>query len=700
MGATRPQETPSCDQGTVGTLACERHGENHRVNVPRGQLAAVSVVAVVLTTLMAWPVLSAPTENIFGHALVGRHHDPFTVMRQFAGAAVAAPYLQPATDWAGRALAAVLPPIAAYNVVVLLSFPLAVVFAYLLAFEITRSTMASAIAGVAFAFSPFHVAHAAYHPHIAQIQWIPLFLLALWRCLHGFTMLRGTVLVLATGLVVLSNFYGGFIVIVLLPALVPLFWFSRSAKSEPAPRNPRDLIATSVVVVVLGVIALSAAYAAIPALFERPRDFRAQRAELFVYSARWWAHFIPPVDHVLLGSAARSVWRQHDVGGALLEQQLYLGLGFVSLAAAAFWSRLRNRTHPNLRVVPVLVVVAVIALVCSLSPEREIAGWRMVRPSAWLYQLAPMFRSYARFSVVVQLMVALLAGIGAHHLWYRGGKVARVAVVLFLSVGAVEYAPWPWRYRDVLPTSGHRWLTRQPREGLHVYDCSLLTRADQATSFLAGYPIMYANAASPDCDEPGIASRLGANGVTHVLLRSSHPGWRSLNAVATSGLRETFRSDDSLVLAVADAPSGVFVELLTGWYPRESSGAGIRRWSRGESSVTVTNRTGAPRQVEMVFGLSSFNVPRHVDVFVNGALAGTLSVSEAWADFRVGPVALMPGQTVFTLRSREPGATPYGRDATNPDTRPLAFALSSWSIGDQPPFAAPATIQVPDDHPG
>ena len=36
---------------------------------------------------------------------------------------------------------------------------------------------------MAYAFSPFHLAQAAYHPHIAQTQWMPLYLLALWRCL-------------------------------------------------------------------------------------------------------------------------------------------------------------------------------------------------------------------------------------------------------------------------------------------------------------------------------------------------------------------------------------------------------------------------------------------------------------------------------------------------------------------------------------
>ena len=72
---------------------------------------------------------------------------------------------------------------AAYNWLVLLSFPLSAAAAYLLARHLLLSPAGATVAALAYAFSPFHLAHAAYHPHIAQTQWMPLYLLALWRCL-------------------------------------------------------------------------------------------------------------------------------------------------------------------------------------------------------------------------------------------------------------------------------------------------------------------------------------------------------------------------------------------------------------------------------------------------------------------------------------------------------------------------------------
>ena len=159
---------------------------------------AVSAVALLVTVAIAAPVLRAPSERIFGMEIVGRHHDPFTVMEQFARPTRLGVYSQPVTDITGAALARVSGAVAAYNWLVLLSFPLSAAAAYLLARHLALSPAGALLAALLFAFSPFHLAHAAYHPHIAQTQWLPLYLLALWRCLDEATRARGGVPAAAT----------------------------------------------------------------------------------------------------------------------------------------------------------------------------------------------------------------------------------------------------------------------------------------------------------------------------------------------------------------------------------------------------------------------------------------------------------------------------------------------------------------------
>ena len=63
----------------------------------------------------------------------------------------------------------------AYNFIMLMTFPLAGLAMYLLAVYLTRNKWASFIAGLAYAFCPYHFAHAS-HITLANIQWMPLFI--------------------------------------------------------------------------------------------------------------------------------------------------------------------------------------------------------------------------------------------------------------------------------------------------------------------------------------------------------------------------------------------------------------------------------------------------------------------------------------------------------------------------------------------
>ena len=127
-------------------------------------------LAALIAAVIAAPVLRAPSDRIFGMPLAGHHHDPFTVMQQMTRPIAASLALQPATDLPGALIARAAGPVAAYNWLVLITFPLAAGAAYLLARHLLIPPVWAALAALAVAFSPFHLAQAAYHPHIAQVH--------------------------------------------------------------------------------------------------------------------------------------------------------------------------------------------------------------------------------------------------------------------------------------------------------------------------------------------------------------------------------------------------------------------------------------------------------------------------------------------------------------------------------------------------
>ena len=487
------------------------------------EVAAVSALAAIVTVAIAAPVLRAPSERVFGMEIVGRHHDPFTVMAQLERPITIGMYSQPVTDISGALLARLSGGVAAYNWLVLLSFPLSAAAAYLLARHLVLSPAGATVAAMAYAFSPFHVAHAAYHPHIAQTQWVPLYLLALWRCLDNASPAAVAFLGAATLGVTLSNFYGGLIAAVVTPIAVAAYWFAQvRLKPDPRTAGPHEKHTIDAPTwasrwgVSCSFAACGMAYASYVAgdVVVNGAAFASTRNDLFRYSAKWWSYLVPPVEHPLLGETVRRVWNAAGVREGLVEQQVSLGWGIVALGliAVSLWLVRRNprsdvRQPPSLARVPVLVIVAVVALMCSLSPEWTIGTFTFVRPSALLHDIVPMFRSYARFGVVVQLMAALLAGIGVDYLRRAGGRRAHIVGLALVTFAVFEYAVAPSAlWRDVLPTAAHRWVVQQP-ERMRVIDCMPLNQESESVQWLTGHRVALLGGATSDCMEPNLSQQ-------------------------------------------------------------------------------------------------------------------------------------------------------------------------------------------------
>lgn len=691
------------------------------MSVRAAEAAAVSALAVILTAGVAAPVLRAPSERIFGMPIVGRHHDPFTVMGQFSRPLRSGLSVQPLTDLPGALLARVSGPVAAYNWIVLITFPLSALAAFLLARYLALPPAAAGLAAVAVAFSPFHLAQAAYHPHIAQTQWIPLFFLALWRCLDRARPADVAVLALSAAAVTLSNLYGGLIAAVMTPVAVAAHWGLRS-RYEPGPL--RRLAITTVSLAVLAAAGLAYAFHAgeVAHAAGAPRASTGfARADLFLFSAKWWGYLVPPIAQPWAGRLAERVWASSGVPqAALLEQQVSLGWGLVALAAVAVFAwLLRGRTltpaglmacatnwsrafrsadlqapssgpgvaacaasqgahQPALATVPILALVAIAALFCSLSPERIIGPVTFTRPSAWLYPLAPLFRAYARFGVVVQLMTALLAAIGAAWLWGIGLRTPRIICAALVTLAAAEYAVWPpAMWRDVLPTTAHRWVAGQAT-AVRVLDCAPLTLESQSVQWLTAYRIVLHTEAFDDCTQPNLADKLAAGGFTHLLVRRrTQEGRRFADQGTVAGFRSAARFGDGEVFFVTAPAPVVFTAAMTGFYAREHAAGWTWRWAGSEGVWTVVNRRPHTVTARLDVELTSFDRPRQVVIMLDGRAVQTLVAAGGRGVSRIGPLVLTPGEHALAFHPEEP-AVVADELAGNGDPRPLSVGVGAW----------------------
>lgn len=618
----------------------------------------MGALALLATLLLAAPVLQAPSERIFGMETVGRHHDPFTVMAQLAQPAVASPYAQPVTDVPGRLMVRALGPVAGYNLLVLLTFPLAASAAYLLARHLTLPPPFALIAGVAFAFAPFHLAQAAYHVHVAQTQWIALYLLALWRALD-----RGApaaLLWLAAAIVgvTLSNFYGSLIAAVITPIAALGYW--AVLRHTAGAGRHLSLVVGTLVILAGGGLAL-AWLAGHPAVVD-PAGFGYPAADIPRYGAQWWSYFVPPLAHPLLGSLSAGFFNAAGIREGRLEQQVALGWGFLALAAAALvaWLRRDSQTAP-LIFVPVLAVVAVVAFACSVA-------------GGVLHSVVPMFRSFARFGVVVQLMTVLLAAIGAHRLWTSGRRPLRIACAALLAAGAAEYAVWPPSgARDVLPTAAHRWIMEQPG-ALRALDCAPLSVESGSVDWLSNQRISMRSQAFDECTAPDLAGRLAAGGYTHVIVRRGTPDARWIRTAGLpAGLTSAARFKDGQVFTASAAAATVYTARVNGFYPREYDNERTWLWMGAAATWDVMNTSAHTLIAALDVELSAFAGPRRLRVRIDGDEVQTIHVAEGRSVTRLESLILGPGRHTLTFEPLEPS----GR-ATGGDSRTLSFAFGPW----------------------
>ena len=245
--------------------------------------------------------------------------------------------------------------------------------------------------------------------------------------------------------------------------------------------------------------------------------------------------------------------------------------------------------------------------------------------------------------------------------------------MLWVTVVAVEFWPFPGRARDVLPTSAHRWLAGRPGEA-YVLDCTPWTAVDATLSWLMRKNVVHITAPFEGCDEPEFVPKLAALHFTHVITRASQPvPWTDPPA----GLTLAAAFPDGRVYTVPSVPPALVVFDIRGFWEWERRDNDRWRWMGQEGSWTVLNTTTSDVATMLDLELESFATPRRLMLALDSQPMPSLDVAVRRREYELGPIAVPPGQHVVRFRAVEPAVRPI--DAVgNHDTRAITIALRSW----------------------
>ncbi len=273
-------------------------------------------------------------------------------------------------------------PVVVYNLLVLVSFPLSGLAMYVLVRSIAGSALAAVVSGVAFAFYPFRFEHFV-HLELLSAFWMPFSLWALHSTLHEPA--RRWRMGLLTGAALAAQFLSGMYFGVFLGAyLVVIGGGLLLAGGRAGVARLKPLLAGALLAGVLVLPALPPYLHVRQSIGERPR------AAVQIYSAT-------PSDYL-------AIHHPMPRSGGCNERQVFPGVLIVLLALVALW--------PPVRPVRVVYLVGlVVAFDLSLGSNG------MLYPI--LYDWCLPFRGLrapARYSMLVGLSLAVLAGFGAARL--------------------------------------------------------------------------------------------------------------------------------------------------------------------------------------------------------------------------------------------------------------------------------------------
>ena len=340
---------------------------------------------------------------------------------------------------AGPLLGLGVPPVAAYNIVWLLSFPLCGLGAYLLARHFCDSWTGAFLAGTAYAFSAYRLESLA-HVQSLSIQWLPLALLLLLRSLREPSLpnLAGFV-----AFVLLQALSSGYYAALLAPALLVTWLFHLSASRRASAR----------LLVALALAGLLAVPAFLPYWqLQQDLDLQRGRSEAVGWSARWHSYLRP------------SGWAWFPTLLPLRRAvqdgfALYPGTAVLVLVLAALARRKRPAAY--------LAALAAIGIALSLGPEIRLGPLELPGPFEALRHLPGyrLLRTPYRAAPLALLALASLAAVGYASLAERSVAFRRWGWLLALLTVCESVPISAARAFSEMPAEPPfvAWLARAPR---------------------------------------------------------------------------------------------------------------------------------------------------------------------------------------------------------------------------------------------
>ena len=352
------------------------------------------------------------------------------------GSTLLAHTLNPFNGFLGIILLRFLSLTQTFNLIIIFSFAVGGLTAFLLAYHFSRSYWGSLVAGFIFTFSNYHFTHAEGHLQLVALEWIPLFILAWFVFVTKPSIGRGLASALVLFAVILCDYYYFFYCV--LTALLIVLWKMLKEKDVFFLfRRPRIF---PLLAFLAGVLLTSAPLVVALVLLNLRNPLAGWHDPEF-YSLDLFAPFIPG-GHWRFASLTELYWSR--LPGNIHENSVHMGLSLVFVLVYV-WLKRKKIQEASLGLwYGVLALFAILSLGPVLHVwGRELSWFKL--PYALLEFIFPPLKMSGvpvRMMVMVMLSASLLAAIGVREI-IASGRKTRWLILPIVGFLLFEYLPKP-----------------------------------------------------------------------------------------------------------------------------------------------------------------------------------------------------------------------------------------------------------------
>jgi len=338
--------------------------------------------------------------------------------------------------------------ITAYNFVVLHTFILSAFGTFLLVYYLTKNKTAAFISGFIFAFSPNHIIRTLIHLNLANVQWIPfyvLFLIKLNRENRKRNIILASIFLLFTAL---SSWQYLFFLIFLtfIYLLCEIFWVKET-------KLDKTFLKKFGVFTILSILLIS------PFAYPTLREYSISPLKTgldlsIVHSADLISYFIPSPYNTFRGKYFEHFYQSFK--GPIYDSITYIGYSVLLLALYSIFKFKKEAKF--------WMLSAVFFFILSLGPILKILGTTeffdskitIPLPYALFFNYLPFFSAFrtpGRFAIMVIFCLSILAGYGIKSI--LNGMKRRdsryVFTLMILSIIIFEFIniPFPLSKREI-----------------------------------------------------------------------------------------------------------------------------------------------------------------------------------------------------------------------------------------------------------